>query len=156
MSAQPPYGKQGNDFKTGNLIGVIGQLRSYNKLIGDRSKLVLKVFVRELCTPDLNVPNKIELIGFVCKPPIYRTTPFGREIADLLVAVNRAYNKSDYIPVIAWGRNARYAGSFTVGEKINIDGRIQSRIYQKQLENGMVEDRTAYEVSVTNLEILNE
>ena len=147
---------QGNDFKTGNLIGVIGQLRSYNKLIGDRSKLVLKVFVRELCTPDLNVPNKIELIGFVCKPPIYRTTPFGREIADLLVAVNRAYNKSDYIPVIAWGRNARYAGSFTVGEKINIDGRIQSRIYQKQLENGMVEDRTAYEVSVTNLEILNE
>ena len=147
---------QGNDFKTGNLIGVIGQLRSYNKLIGDRSKLVLKVFVRELCTPDLNVPNKIELIGFVCKPPIYRTTPFGREIADLLVAVNRAYNKSDYIPVIAWGRNARYAGSFTVGEKINIDGRIQSRVYQKQLENGMVEDRTAYEVSVTNLEILNE
>ena len=147
---------QGGEFKIGNLIGAIGQLRSYNKLVGDKSKLVLKVFVRELVEPDFENPNKIELVGFVCKPPIYRMTPFGREIADLLVAVNRAYNKSDYIPVIAWGRNARYANSFTVGEKITIEGRIQSRIYQKQLEDGSQEDRTAYEVSVSKLEILSE
>ena len=147
---------QGGEFKIGNLIGAIGQLRSYNKLVGDKSKLVLKVFVRELVEPDFDNPNKIELVGFVCKPPIYRMTPFGREIADLLVAVNRAYNKSDYIPVIAWGRNARYANSFTVGEKITIEGRIQSRIYQKQLEDGSQEDRTAYEVSVSKLEIVSE
>ena len=85
----------------------------------------------------------------MCKPPIYRTTPFKREIADLLLAVNRAYNKSDYIPAIAWGRNARYASNFAVGDKIHIDGRIQSRIYQKQLEDGTVEERVAYEVSIT-------
>lgn len=147
---------QDETFETGNLIGVIGQLRSYNRLVGDKSKLVLKVFVRELTTPDANMPNTIELSGFVCKPPVYRTTPFKREIADLLVAVNRAYNKSDYIPAIAWGRNARYANTFAVGEKIYLEGRIQSRVYQKQLEDGNVEDRTAYEVSVSKLEILND
>ncbi|MBR4800185.1 MAG: single-stranded DNA-binding protein [Clostridia bacterium] len=147
---------EGKDFNLGNLIGVVGQLRSYNKLVGDRSKLVLKVFVRELAEPDLNMPNKIELSGFVCKPPIYRTTPFNREIADLLVAVNRAYNKSDYIPAIAWGRNARYANTFSVGEKVFIEGRIQSRVYQKQLDDGSLEDRTAYEVSVSKLELIND
>ena len=147
---------QEENLEIGNLIGIIGQLRSYNKLVGDKSKLVLKVFVRELCAPDPIAPNKIELLGFVCKPPIYRTTPFKREIADLLVAVNRAYNKSDYIPAIAWGRNARYANTFAVGEKIFVEGRIQSRIYQKQLEDGSVEDRTAYEVSVSKLELVND
>lgn len=147
---------QNGEFEIGNLISVNGQLRSYNKLVGDKSKLVLKVFVREVGKADFNSPNKIELSGYICKPPIYRTTPFGREIADLLVAVNRAYNKSDYIPVIAWGRNARYANGFSVGDKIFIEGRIQSRVYQKQLDDGSIEDRMAYEVSVSKLEKLED
>ena len=147
---------QDGNFEIGNLISVNGQLRSYNKLVGDKSKLVLKVFVREVLHADTSTPNKIEMSGYICKPPIYRTTPFGREIADLLIAVNRAYNKSDYIPAIAWGRNARYASSFAVGDKIFVEGRIQSRVYQKQLDDGSVEDRTAYEVSVSKLEKLAE
>lgn len=143
-----------NDFEIGNVIGVIGQFRSYNKLVDSHSKLILRVFVRELCEPDEDVPNIIELDGYVCKPPIYRTTPFKREIADMLLAVNRAYNKSDYIPAIAWGRNARYASTFKVGEKIRVEGRIQSRVYQKQTEDGRVEERMAYEVSVSKLSVL--
>ncbi len=140
---------EGYSFEIGNLIGIIGQFRSYNKLIDGHSKLVLRVFVRELAPVDEDMPNIIEIEGYVCKAPVYRTTPFKREIADLLIAVNRAYNKSDYIPAIAWGRNARYASTFAVGEKIHIVGRIQSRIYQKQLESGEIEERVAYEVSVT-------
>lgn len=140
-----------NRFEIGNLIGLIGQFRSYNKVIENHSKLVLKVFVRELCEYDEQVPNAIEIEGFVCKPPVYRTTPFKREICDLLIAVNRAYNKSDYIPAIAWGRNARFASTFSVGDKIRLNGRIQSRVYQKQLESGEVEERVAYEVSVSAL-----
>lgn len=143
----------GVDFEIGNLIGVIGQFRSYNKLVDTRSKLILRVFVRELCEPDENVPNVIELEGFVCKPPVYRTTPFKREIADMLLAVNRAYNKSDYIPAIAWGRNARYASTFEVGDKISLEGRIQSRTYQKQLDDGTIEERMAYEVSVSKISL---
>ena len=106
--------------------------------------------------PDEEDPNTIEIDGFVCKQPVYRTTPFKREITDMLIAVNRAYNKSDYIPAIAWGRNARYAGNFSVGERVRIMGRIQSRIYQKQLEDGTVEERTAYEVSVSKLDLVEE
>lgn len=140
-----------NNFEIGNLIGLIGQFRSYNKIIENHSKLVLKVFVRELCDYDEQLPNSIEIEGYVCKPPIYRTTPFKREICDLLVAVNRAYNKSDYIPAIAWGRNARFASTFSVGDKVRLVGRIQSRPYQKQLESGEVEERVAYEVSVSAL-----
>ncbi len=113
---------------------------------------MLRIFARELDEGDAESPNIIELEGFVCKPPVYRTTPFKREICDLLLAVNRAYNKSDYIPAIAWGRNARYAGEFAVGEKIAVTGRIQSRVYQKTLENGSVEERVAYEVSVSKIE----
>ena len=143
----------GVDFSVGAQIGAVGQFRSYNKLVGDRSKLVLRVFVRELVEPNEDNPNIIELDGFVCKPPIYRQTPFKREIADMLIAVNRAYNKSDYIPAIAWGRNARFAGGFEVGSKVHLTGRIQSRVYQKQLEDGVVEERTAYEVSVSKLEL---
>ncbi len=145
---------EGADFGIGTLIGIVGQLRSYNKFIGEHSKLVLRVFVRELAPPDEESPNTIEMEGFVCKQPVYRTTPFKREIADMLIAVNRAYNKSDYIPAIAWGRNARYAGNFSVGDRIRIVGRIQSRIYQKTLDDGTVEDRTAYEVSISGLELL--
>lgn len=140
---------EGQSFEIGNLIGVIGQFRSYNKIVEGKSKLVLRVFVREICPFDEHTPNVIELDGYVCKQPVYRTTPFKREIADLLVAVNRAYNKSDYIPAIAWGRNARYASTFKVGEKIHLVGRIQSRIYQKALDDGSVEERVAYEVSIT-------
>lgn len=147
---------EGNNIEIGNLIGAIGQLRSYNKQVGNRSKLVLRVFVRELMPPDEDCPNVIEMEGFICKPTVYRTTPFKREIADMLIAVNRAYNKSDYIPAIAWGRNARYASSFEVGDKVHISGRVQSRIYQKQLDDGTFEERTAYEVSVSKLELCNE
>ncbi len=142
----------GCSFEIGNLIGLIGQFRSYNKVIDGKSKLVLRVFVRELCECDDNAPNVIEIEGYVCKQPVYRTTPFKREIADLLIAVNRAYNKSDYIPAIAWGRNARYASTFRVGEKIHLVGRIQSRVYQKVLNDGSVEERVAYEVSITKFE----
>src|SRR5699024_3010123 len=96
-------------------------------------------------------PNEIYLNGFVCKPPVYRTTPFGREITDLLIAVNRSYGKSDYIPCIAWGRNAKFSGGLDVGRNIELWGRIQSRLYQKRLEDGEVEERTAYEVSVSKI-----
>lgn len=143
---------EADELRVGTQVGVSGQLRSYNKLVDGRSKLVLRVFARELDGGNCDAPNVIELEGFVCKPPVYRTTPFKREICDLLLAVNRAYNKSDYIPAIAWGRNARYAGEFAVGDKISAVGRIQSRVYQKTLEDGTVEDRVAYEVSVSKLE----
>ena len=136
----------------GDTVGVSGQLRSYNKQTEGRSKLVLRIFARELDDGESDTPNRIELEGFVCKPPVYRTTPFKREICDMLLAVNRAYNKSDYIPAIAWGRNARYAGEFAVGDKVAVTGRIQSRVYQKTLPDGSVEDRVAYEVSVSRLE----
>lgn len=145
---------EGQNFEIGNLIGLIGQFRSYNKIVDGKSKLVLRVFVRELCECDENAPNVIELEGYVCKPPVYRTTPFKREIADLLIAVNRAYNKSDHIPAIAWGRNARYASTFDVGDKIHLVGRIQSRIYQKSLDDGTIEERVAYEVSITKFETI--
>lgn len=147
---------EGVDFEIGNLIGLIGQFRSYNKIVDGKSKLVLRVFVREICECDEKSPNLIEIEGYVCKQPVYRTTPFKREIADLLVAVNRAYNKSDYIPAIAWGRNARYASTFRVGEKIHLVGRIQSRIYQKALDDGTVEERVAYEVSITKFDAVSE
>jgi single-stranded DNA-binding protein len=140
-------------FAPGEEIGITGQMRSYNKLTNGRSKLILRVFVREIDEGDSENPNVIELEGFICKPPVYRTTPFKREITDMLVAINRAYNKSDYIPAIAWGRNARYAGGFEVGDKIRLSGRIQSRVYQKQLDDGSIEERTAYEVSVSKIEL---
>ena len=134
----------------GSCVCVRGQLRSYNKLIGGRIRLYLTVFARELC--DAQGPaNEIALTGYICKPPVYRVTPFGREITDLLVAVNRAYNKSDYIPCIVWGRNARYAGGLAVGDKITVHGRVQSRQYEKVTDEGKTL-RTAYEVSVARLQ----
>lgn len=142
----------GDNLDVGADIGICGQLRSYNKMADGKSKLVLRVFVRELAECDPDVPNYIEIEGYVCKQPVYRTTPFGREICDLLLAVNRAYNKSDYIPAIAWGRNARYAETFSVGDRVRVEGRIQSRVYQKTLDDGSVEERTAYEVSVAKIE----
>ena len=143
---------QGNDLKMGSTICALGQFRSYNELEGNRSRLMLTVFVREIMdvAPAKN-PNSIVLSGYICKPPVYRTTPFNREIADLLVAVNRAYNKSDYIPCIAWGRNARFVQNLKVGDRVALSGRIQSREYQKRLSETDVVTMTAYEVSVSKL-----
>lgn len=136
----------------GKLISAIGQFRSYNKIENGKSRLMLTVFVRELLAElsDKN-PNSILLSGYICKPPVYRTTPFNREIADVLIAVNRAYNKSDYIPCIAWGRNARFVKNLSVGDRIAISGRIQSREYQKKLSETEIKCMTAYEVSVSKL-----
>lgn len=140
--------------KIGTRMTVSGQFRSYNKIDDGKSKLILRVFVREILEDDDEKnPNTIEIVGFVCKQPIYRTTPFKREISDMLIAVNRAYNKSDYIPCIEWGRNARYAQTFNVGEKVRILGRIQSREYNKAHEDGSVEKKIAYEVSVGQISI---
>jgi len=145
----------------GVYIIVEGQFRSYNSFNNNSGhKLMLTVFAREIEVnqEEVNVknPNQISLNGFICRKPMYRTTPFGREIADILLAVNRAYNKSDYIPCIAWGRNARFAGTFEIGDNIRIWGRIQSRAYQKKLPDGQVVDRVAYEVSVSKLEVVKE
>ncbi len=140
------------DISVGKNIGVVGQFRSYNKMVDQKSKLMLTVFVREI-VGDLGQQNAniIELEGYICKPPVYRTTPFRREICDVLLAVNRAYNKSDYLPCIAWGRNARYVGDMQVGEKLYMIGRIQSRQYQKKIDENTVETRTAYEISISKL-----
>lgn len=140
----------------GDKISVIGQFRSYNAASDGGNKLILSVFARDIITdPDyrLQNPNSLYLNGFICKPPIYRTTPFGREICDLLLAVNRTYNKSDYIPIITWGRNARFCRDLDIGTNLRIWGRIQSRVYQKKLETEEYVEKTAYEVSVSRLEI---
>ncbi len=139
----------------GTKVEVTGQLRSYNNYGSKKNKLVLTIFAREINLLEEESgqnPNQIFLNGFICKPPVYRKTPFGREISDILVAVNRAYNKSDYIPCIAWGRNARYLSGLSVGENIKIWGRMQSRTYQKK--NGdEIEERVAYEVSISKIEV---
>ena len=140
------------DLKVGSTINALGQFRSYNKLVEGKSKLMLTVFIRELVSyPVIKNPNSIVLVGYVCKPPVYRTTPFNREIADVLIAVNRSYNKSDYIPCIAWGRNARFAKNIAVGEKVALSGRIQSREYQKKISETQTKTLTAYEVSISKL-----
>ena len=144
----------------GQNIMVQGQFRSYNRHEERRNRLVLSVFAREIEfvdeTPESSQTNQIFLDGFICKEPIYRKTPLGREIADLLIAVNRPYGKSDYIPCICWGRNARFASSFTVGTRCEIWGRIQSREYIKKLSEEDAEKRVAYEVSVSKLELREE
>ena len=138
----------------GARIGLRGQLRSYNRIIEGSSRLELKIFAKEIYGfPEGDCLNRMEMTGFLCKPPIYRTTPFGREITDMLVAVNRSYNKSDYIPTIAWGRNARMAKNLPVGQKIRVEGRIQSREYEKLLESGERIRRVAYEVSASALSL---
>ena len=144
------------DYK-GMLICVNGQFRSYNRHEERRNKLVLSVFAREIEfveeVEESSKSNQIFLDGYICKAPIYRKTPLGREIADILLAVNRPYGKSDYIPCICWGRNARYAGGFQVGDRCMIWGRIQSREYMKKLDDETVEKRVAFEVSVSKLEL---
>ena len=145
----------------GKYVEVIGQFRSYNRHEeNNKNKLVLSVFAREVRVLDdeegIERPNSIFLDGFICKEPIYRKTPLGREIADLLIAVNRPYGKSDYIPCICWGRNARYAENFEVGGHIRLWGRIQSREYQKKISETEFEKRIAYEVSVSKMDYLGE
>lgn len=144
---------------TGEFIMASGQLRSYNRHEEHKNRLVLSLFVREVAFIEEELDgaktNQIFLDGYICKLPVYRKTPLGREIADLLLAVNRPYGKSDYIPCICWGRNARFAASFEVGEHVQVIGRIQSREYIKKLSETEAEKRTAYEVSVSKLECLD-
>lgn len=147
------------DYKGCNIL-VTGQFRSYNKHEEVSTKLILSVFAREITfleeiDEEQNV-NSISLDGYICKEPKYRETPLGREIADVLLAVNRPYGKSDYIPCICWGRNARFVGQSDVGTHVRISGRIQSREYQKKLENGEFETRTAYEVSASKVDLVKE
>lgn len=144
----------------GQLICVSGQFRSYNRHEEKKNRLVLSVFVRELEfvdeMPDGDKSNQIFLDGFICRKPIYRKTPLGREIADILLAVNRAYGKADYIPCIAWGRNARYIAEFGVGTHLTILGRVQNREYLKKLDDESHETRIAYEVSVSRIDVVEE
>ena len=145
----------------GDIVTLNGQFRSYNNYSGTGNKLVLTVFVRDIShiseeEIDGKNSNYIFLNGYICKPPVYRVTPFGREITDILVAVNRAYNKSDYIPCIAWGRNARFSNSLNIGENIKLWGRIQSREYQKKISDDETVTKTAYEISVSKMELAKE
>ena len=150
------------DLEIGKKVKVEGQFRSYNNYENVRNRLILTVFakeIKEISDQDAEaeeVTNEVVLVGYICKKPIYRQTPFGREIADVLLAVNRAYNKSDYIPSIAWGRNARFCQNMEVGTEVKITGRVQSRNYEKKLEDGTVQTRVAYEVSIASMEIAND
>jgi single-stranded DNA-binding protein len=147
-------------------VRVEGQFRSYNSYENDRNRLVLTVFAKdieflenqdeEIVASKELISNEVVLVGYICKKPIYRQTPFGREIADVLLAVNRAYNKSDYIPSIAWGRNARFCQNMEVGTEVKITGRVQSRNYEKKHEDGTVETRVAYEVSIASMEVVKD
>lgn len=144
----------GMNLDIGKEIIVEGQLRSYNKFVDGANRLILTVFSRNIqpCIERSKNPNQIFLDGFICKKPVYRTTPFGREISDMLLAVNRAYNKSDYIPTIAWGRNSRFCESLTVGDNIRIWGRLQSREYEKKVSDSTAIKKIAYEVSISKME----
>lgn len=152
------------ELEIGDKVAIEGQFRSYNSYENEKNRLILTVFAKDikyLSEEDEEnysekVSNEVTLIGYICKKPIYRQTPFGREISDILLAVNRAYNKSDYIPAIAWGRNARFCQNIEVGTKVKITGRVQSRNYEKKFEDGTIQTRTAYEVSISSLEIVNE
>ena len=148
------------DLSIGKKVVIEGQFRSYNTYENTKSRLILTVFVKEIREKgedeEIKVPNEVQLVGHICRKPIYRKTPFGREIADILVAVNRAYNKSDYIPCITWGRNARFCEDMPIGTELKLVGRVQSRPYEKKHEDGTVEARTAYEVSISSLEFVNK
>ncbi len=150
-------------------ILVKGQFRSYNSYENEKNRLILTVFAKDIMEIEESkeeqeneiirkdtITNEVVLIGYICKKPIYRQTPFGREISDILLAVNRAYNKSDYIPCIAWGRNARFCQELEVGSQVKIVGRVQSRTYEKKYEDGTIQTRVAYEVSVGSLEVIQE
>ncbi len=153
----------------GKKLLIKGQFRSYNSYENEKNRLILTVFAKDVMEVEEEeeesdndivrkdvITNEVVLIGYICKKPIYRQTPFGREISDLLLAVNRAYNKSDYIPCIAWGRNARFCQNLEVGSQVKVVGRVQSRTYEKKHEDGSVETRVAYEVSIGSLEVIEE
>ena len=153
----------------GKKLLVKGQFRSYNSYENEKNRLILTVFAKDVMEVEEKeeeeeneivkkdtITNEVVLVGYICKKPIYRQTPFGREISDILLAVNRAYNKSDYIPCIAWGRNARFCQNLEVGSQVKIVGRVQSRTYEKKYEDGTVQTRIAYEVSVGSLEVIEE
>ena len=152
------------DLSIGTKVVVEGQFRSYNSYENERNRLVLTVFAKDIMEykeeqeeeQKEKISNEVVLNGYICKKPIYRQTPFGREIADILLAVNRAYNKSDYIPCIAWGRNARFCENMEVGTEVKVIGRVQSRTYEKKFEDGRVEQRVAYEVSIGSLEVIDK
>lgn len=148
----------GMELKAGSEVIVEGQLRSYNKFVDGANRLILSVFARniEFCIEKSKNPNQIFLDGYICKQPVYRTTPFGREIADMLLAVNRSYNKSDYIPTIAWGRNSRFCQSLQVGDNIRVWGRLQSREYEKKISETETVKKVAYEVSISKMEKANK
>ncbi|CAK9331812.1 single-stranded DNA-binding protein [Thermoanaerobacter kivui] len=152
---------EGMNLQVGTRVKIEGQLRSYNRKSPEegKNKLILTIFARDIMVlPEDEIvknPNEIFLDGFICKKPVYRTTPFGREITDLLIAVNRPYNKSDYIPVIAWGRNARFSEKLEVGDRIRLWGRVQSREYQKKINDEVV-TKIAYEVSITRMEVVEK
>lgn len=146
-----------NDYGVGDIVSVTGQFRSYNAVENGKNRLRLSVFAKAIShytDEDKNV-NEVSFKGFICKPPVKRSTPLGREIADVLIAVNRNYNKSDYIPLVIWGRHARYAATLKVGDKIEVSGRMQSREYQKQSEDGLL-TKTAYEVSVNRISLVDK
>lgn len=141
----------------GSILCLDGQLRSYNKVVEGSGRLLITAFAQRLLPEeDEENPNRVQLTGALCKAPSYRTTPFGREIADLMLAVNRSYGKSDYIPCITWGRTARYAANLKIGDKVQLVGRFQSRNYQKQLPDGTILNKVAYEVSVSRLSAMKE
>ena len=153
------------DLQVGKKLSIQGQFRSYNSYQNEKNKLILTVFAKDIVEVNDEeekeedkdiVTNEVTLFGYVCKKPIYRQTPFDREISDLLLAVNRAYNKSDYIPCIAWGRNARFCQNMEVGTELKIVGRVQSRQYEKKFEDGTSEMRVAYEVSISSMEIVDK
>ena len=151
------------ELEIGDKVAIEGQFRSYNSYENEKNRLILTVFAKDIQflndeeeESNEKVTNEVTLVGYICKKPIYRQTPFGREISDILLAVNRAYNKSDYIPAIAWGWNARFCQNIEVGTKVKITGRVQSRNYEKKFEDGTTQTRTAYEVSISSLEIVNE
>ncbi len=158
------------NLEIGKKLSIEGQFRSYNSYQNERNKLILTVFAKDIVEVNEEpteseeeqeerkneITNEVTLSGYVCKKPIYRQTPFDREIADLLLAVNRAYNKSDYIPCIAWGRNARFCQNMEVGTEVKIVGRVQSRKYEKKFEDGTSETRVAYEVSISSMEIVEK
>ena len=148
-----------SEIRVGKRFKIYGQFRSFNNHMENEHRLILSVFARDIMELDDNQldvnENYIFLDGYICKEPLYRKTPLGREIADLLVAVNRSYGKSDYIPCIAWGRNARYASGLDVGTHIKVCGRIQSREYTKRISETESEQRIAYEVSVSGIELVN-
>ena len=149
-----------SSLKVGDKLKITGQFRSFNRHEEQKNRLILSVFVQEMEALDEMQEgleeNSISLDGYICKEPIYRKTPLGREIADLLIAVNRSYGKSDYIPCICWGRNARFASGFEVGSHVQVHGRIQSREYVKKLSDSEQETRIAYEVSVSKIDMLEE